>query len=213
MTSTKQFVWCYDQMCEARTSSGTVNAQYFPRGETISGTNYYYTLDHLGSVRELTDSAGTIQAQYSFDPFGIVAKISQAVACDFGFAGMYLHSRSSLNSTLFRPYSPGLGRFINRDPFEESGGINLFTYAVNNPANFVDPLGLCCSCPSSGRLAAYRGCIKACSCFTCDPPPLRRNWDRCMTKCLNNYYGLPVPPDWRNGSREGVDPVPVVPIG
>jgi uncharacterized protein RhaS with RHS repeats len=43
---------------------------------------------------------------------------------------------------MLRAYDPNLGRWINRDPIEESGGINLFGYVNNNPINFIDPFGL-----------------------------------------------------------------------
>ena len=39
-------------------------------------------------------------------------------------------------------YSAALGRFINRDPIAEQGGINLFGYVGNNPISFRDTLGL-----------------------------------------------------------------------
>jgi YD repeat-containing protein len=48
VTSTKQMVWADDARREARNSTGTVTAQYFSLGETISGSSYPYTIDHLG---------------------------------------------------------------------------------------------------------------------------------------------------------------------
>lgn len=44
-----------------------------------------------------------------------------------------------------RYYSPRIGRFINRDPIAEQGGLNLYAMVGNNPANAVDVLGLACS--------------------------------------------------------------------
>ena len=38
----------------------------------------------------------------------------------------------------FRFYSPGQGRFLNRDPIGELGGLNLYGFAGNNPINFWD---------------------------------------------------------------------------
>ena len=40
-----------------------------------------------------------------------------------------------------RFYSPSLGRFINRDPIEEQGGLNLYGFCGNNAINHWDFLG------------------------------------------------------------------------
>lgn len=41
-----------------------------------------------------------------------------------------------------RYYEPRNGRFINRDTIEESGGINLYGFVLNNPINRWDLLGM-----------------------------------------------------------------------
>jgi hypothetical protein len=41
-----------------------------------------------------------------------------------------------------RYYDPGLGRFLGEDPSDFYGGINFYTYVANDPANWIDPLGL-----------------------------------------------------------------------
>jgi uncharacterized protein RhaS with RHS repeats len=41
----------------------------------------------------------------------------------------------------FRFYEPSLQRWINRDPIAESGGINLYGFVGNDPANCVDQFG------------------------------------------------------------------------
>jgi len=42
----------------------------------------------------------------------------------------------------FRYYNPQTGRFANRDPIEERGGVNLYGMVKNNPVNYWDYLGL-----------------------------------------------------------------------
>ncbi len=69
VTSTKQFVWCDRRRCEQRDASSAITAQFFRGGETISGTKYFFEKDHLGSIRELTDNTGAVQAEYRYDPF------------------------------------------------------------------------------------------------------------------------------------------------
>ena len=142
VTSTKQFVWGRTRRLESRDGTGTILAQYFESGETISGSSYFWTRDRLGSVYEVTNGSGVIQSQYRFDPFGRVVTISAAVTPDLGFCGYFTHARSGLSLAVFRAYSAELGRWINRDPISEAGGVNLFEYAGNNTTCMVDPLGL-----------------------------------------------------------------------
>ena len=41
----------------------------------------------------------------------------------------------------YRSYSSELGRWINRDPIGEKGGVNLMGFVVNNPFRFTDHTG------------------------------------------------------------------------
>jgi RHS repeat-associated protein len=146
VTSTKQFIWCGNSRCEVRDGSGNLLNQYFALGQVNfsggTGTNYFYTKDHLGSIREMTDSSGTIQAQYAYSPWGEVTKLQGSLDSDFGFTGAYRHQRSGLNLTMYRAYNPALGRWLSRDPLGQSAGTNLYGYVMNNPISRIDPLGL-----------------------------------------------------------------------
>ena len=42
----------------------------------------------------------------------------------------------------YRYYSPRMGRWINRDPIEEEGGVNLYAMAKNNLIKTTDQLGM-----------------------------------------------------------------------
>ena len=125
--------------------------RFFDQGVKIeAGGNagrYFYARDHLGSIRELTDSGGAVRARYDYDPFGRRTLLAGDVEADFGLAGMFWSPEAELAVTRFRIYDPELGRWLSRDPLgmaEARQGPNLYAYVANNPLNLVDPLGLCC---------------------------------------------------------------------
>ena len=149
--SNRRFLWCDDEICEERTPGGAVAKRFFVQGMKIENGStagvFFYTRDHLGSVREVTDSDGKVRARYAYDPFGRRTRLIGELDADFGFAGMFLATEVGLNLTWFRAYDSGIGRWLSRDPLsnaEVEQGINLFIYVRNNPVNFVDLLGLCC---------------------------------------------------------------------
>jgi RHS repeat-associated protein len=160
--SLRRFVWCGEHICEERDASGAnVTKRFFAEGVKVeTGPNagvYYYTGDHLGSVREVTDASGVVRARYSYDPFGRRTKVSGDLDADFGFAGMFYSSEASLALTRFRAYDPELGRWLSRDPLdhaEVSQGPNLYAYVGNGPVNHTDPLGLL-----SGEQVAENGMV------------------------------------------------------
>ncbi len=154
--ATKQFIYSGTTLCEERDGSGNLVKQFFPQGQmnVISGTptNFYYEFDHLGNIVGVTNSSGAEVTTVCYDPYGnpSVTFLSGSVMPDFGFAGMYQHDRSKLNLATYRAYNPSLGRWINRDPIEEEGGLNLYAYVGNNPISGIDSLGLCPSSKTKG---------------------------------------------------------------
>ena len=66
---------------------------FFPQGEQGGALNYFYNRDHLGSVRELTDTAGAVRARYDYDPYGRRTKVAGDLDADFGYTGHYQHAR------------------------------------------------------------------------------------------------------------------------
>jgi RHS repeat-associated protein len=103
--------------------------------------------DGLGSVVALSDSAGTVQTQYTYEPFGKTTTAgasssnpSKYTAREDDDTGLYYYRA--------RYYSPTLQRFISEDPIGFSGGMNFYAYAENDPVNGTDPYGLktfvCC---------------------------------------------------------------------
>lgn len=148
-TSTKTFVWSGNTIAEERDTTGAnVTKRFFAEGEQRAGGadagNYYYSRDHLGSIREVTDASGALRAQYDYDAWGNQVVVTGDMNVDFGYTGHYFHQPSGLNLAMYRAYSPTMGRWISRDPLENAEmkqGPNLYAYVGNSPINRVDPRG------------------------------------------------------------------------
>src|SRR6266498_2652979 len=141
-TSTRKFVWCGMERCEFRDANDSVSVFVYPQGQFSGNRAYYYTRDHLNSIREMFKSDGTVVARYDYDPWGRSTTVINTTLPDFNFTGLYRHSASNLDFAVYRAYDPDLGRWITRDPIGEAGGVNLYGYVENDPDSFVDPLGL-----------------------------------------------------------------------
>jgi len=100
------------------------------------GELYYYLTDHLGSVRQLIDTAGNIKNSYDYEAYGSVHPEVEAAPNPAGFTGVILDRESSLLDYRWRKYSPTTGRFLQLD--RERAG---YAYCSNNPLRTRDPYG------------------------------------------------------------------------
>lgn len=122
--------------------------------QTDSAGARSFLTDPLGSTLALVDSTGTLQTQYTFEPFGNTTVGGSATTNSFAYTGRELDA-TGLYFYRARFYNPSLQRFISEDPMGFAGGVNGYAYAGNNPIDFVDPLGLdkktpnACSPPTS----------------------------------------------------------------
>lgn len=107
----------------------------------VGATKYFFTADHLGSTREVTDNLGNVVSRFDYDPYGNRTQVSGTFDPGVGFTGHFHHS-SGLVLTWYRAYDPVTARWLNRDPIGEAGGVNLYAYVGNNPVSHTDPLGL-----------------------------------------------------------------------
>jgi RHS repeat-associated protein len=100
--------------------------------------------DDLGSVRFVTDVAtGEVVQRLDYDEFGRVTQNTNPGFQPFGFAGGLLDETTGLLRLGARDYDPAVGRWMTKDPLGLAGGVtNLYEYALNDPINNVDPLGL-----------------------------------------------------------------------
>jgi RHS repeat-associated protein len=142
VTSNVTYLWAGGTIAEERDSTGaTVAKRYRTGGMMIGATKYFFTDDHLGSIREVTDSSGNVLSRFDYDLYGNRTQMSGTFDPGWGFTGHWHHS-SGLILTWFRVYDPQTGRWLKRDPIGELDGINLYAYAHDSPSNYVDKLGL-----------------------------------------------------------------------
>jgi RHS repeat-associated protein len=140
-TKQETFIWCGSRICQKR-SGTTVLRSYFANGFEENGTtDYFYTRDHLGSVREVVASDGiTVGSRLSYDPWGKVGETG-TVLSDFTYTGHYYDRQSGLSLAWYRGYDPNVGRWLSMDPIGLMGGFNLYGYVENDPARLADPTG------------------------------------------------------------------------
>ena len=161
-----------------------------------SGGTYRILSDHLGSPRLVVDAnSSAIIETITFDEFGnetdsLVGTLPTGyVRIPFGFAGGLYDPDTGLVRFGARDYDATTGRWTSKDPTRFSGGMNLYGYVVNDPANGLDPQGTgvltsAAVCAWAGRLCglgvlsqayAYFSCVKSClaertkaaSCLAC----------------------------------------------
>lgn len=109
-------------------------------------------VDHLGSIRAVSDPNGLSIDRQDFFPFG---EEPTAVPDEnrFKFTG---HERDesgrgdvigTLDAMHARYYAPALGRFLSLDPaapdWTQPQTLNRYTYVTNNPITLSDPTGRC----------------------------------------------------------------------
>lgn len=137
----------------------------------------YYAADGLGSIANLTDTAGLVQNSYVYDSWGAVKNQTGSLANSFGYTAREF-AEAGLDFYRARYYNPGIGRFISEDPLRMVG--ELYQYGANNPITYTDPTGLHTHQHEvpGGKLdilcgsGNYFGCFKGRADLACDCYPV-----------------------------------------
>lgn len=139
------FTWGPD-VADSRQGAGGVGGLLSVRSHTGSTTGVYYcTYDGSGNVVGLVArSSGDTAATYEYGPFGEVIRATGPMAAlnPIRFSSKYTDDETGLVYYGYRFYSPTAGRWVSRDPSQESGGLNLYGFVLNDPVNRIDPDGL-----------------------------------------------------------------------
>lgn len=106
---------------------------------------YFPSYDGNGNLTTLTKgSDGSLAARYEYSPFHKVIRATGPMAKEYTHlaATKYYDYESGLYYYGYRYYEPETGRWLSRDPIEENGGLNLYTFITNKPLESYDYLGL-----------------------------------------------------------------------
>jgi RHS repeat-associated protein len=113
--------------------------QFKASGKTVTGqlvASYEY--DAFGREVRAWGTNTPVTSQ----PPGLPASRPWADLLPFHYSSKLRDADSGFNYYGYRFYDPGAGRWLNRDPIEEAGGVNLYGIVGNDGVNTFDHLGL-----------------------------------------------------------------------
>jgi hypothetical protein len=107
----KRFVWCGSSPCEDRQGpSWGSGRHFFSHGFSELGSQDFYVVDHLGSVRDVTDPSGALVQRLAYDPWGRESLVFGSSITPFTYAEQ-MDFGGGVALTVHRAYSPELGRW------------------------------------------------------------------------------------------------------
>ncbi|MBX7225304.1 MAG: hypothetical protein K1X55_04690, partial [Chitinophagales bacterium] len=167
VTTTRLFVGNYER--ETKSTGGAARHIYYIYGPdglvciaVKLGTNapqYFYTYtDHLGSIVAVTNTAGVVQGEQSYDAWGRQRNADNwtdyagtgtitlnGFVLDRGYTGHQHLKEFGIINMNGRLYDPIVGRMLNPDNFVQDAtstqAFNRYSYVVNNPLKYSDPSG------------------------------------------------------------------------
>ena len=199
---TKRYIYDGEDILLEYDGSNVLQARYThgpgidePIAVTKGSSTYFYHQDGLGSVTDLTDSAGATAKSYSYDAYGNILESPGTLEQPYTYTGREFDAESGLYHYRARYYDPALQRFISKDPIGFRGGINFYTYVDNNPLKWTDPWGLA-NCPDCKKVKA--DCIEQCSDSSLPSGDHGFRFWNCVNKCME-----------ANGCSPSGDPLPL----
>jgi RHS repeat-associated protein len=193
----------YDRLNPVQETSGaTVLANILPglgidefltRTDVTSGLTSYFLTDALGSPVGITDAAGVVQTDYTYEPFGWTTVAGTPNSNSYQYTGRE-NDGTGLYYYRARYYHPALQRFVSEDPLnlatarlfkqvigssdpvcsalqKDSQRLNLYTYVKNRPLNSLDPTGLTHGCAGNFgcNVVYFITCFRLCLPFWGNP--------------------------------------------
>ncbi len=120
--------------------------------QNAAAATYYYTADQLGSTVVVTDAQGKTTERTAYDAYGKPSFIDaqgihteqSSIGNNILFTGREYDTETGTYYYRARNMQSDLGRFMQKDPMRYINGMNDYSYVVNAPTFYLDPLGLSC---------------------------------------------------------------------
>ena len=111
-----------------------------------------YALHDQWHVTGIVDTGGAAQERYIYSAFGVSTVLTGAFGSrasslsgwETRYGAYRFDAETALYCVRYRYLHPALGRWVSRDPIDERGGFNLYTFVSNDPIDWVDYFGLEC---------------------------------------------------------------------
>ena len=126
--------------------------QIYPNGYHTG--DYFYHYNHRGDVVSVTNSSGNEVAEYWYGAFGNMVRKTGTFDSPYQFSTKEYDAASGLSYFGFRYYSPAQGIWLSKDPLGYVNGLDLYSITINDPINWIDPLGL--------KQGSFRNCMDRC---------------------------------------------------
>lgn len=143
-TAVRSYTWGLD-LIGSLTESGGVGA-LLQLSDHLTGKAFGLTYDGNGNVASLVNlQTGALAASYEYSAYGesLRKEVFDAALTEqpFRFSTKWTDDETGLVYYGRRYYDSHQGRFLGRDPIEETGGLNLYGFCGNNSVNRWDYLG------------------------------------------------------------------------
>lgn len=142
----------------------------------------YFLQDHLHNTIGLADANGRAVDRLRYEAYGMGVSSSLT---RYNYTGREQDVATGLMFYRARWYDPERHRFLTEDPLGFIGGLNLYSYVLNNPISHNDPLGLIRDC-SAEQIECFRRCYNGNPPWPCGRDKGSR-YRYCQTMCLAAY--------------------------
>jgi RHS repeat-associated protein len=186
---------------QANPSEGALNTIFARALEGKKTDIQYYHKNYLDHVMAVSNANGYVIEHYRYTAFGepeiytpTGTKLTQTAIDNHILwnvrryepaSGLYLYK--------YRDYDAITGRWPSRDPIEERGGVNLYTFAYNLPIRYFDLLGKNPFSPEYSPLVDFSGNSRS-----QERPHVKNDIDGDGVVGPPRYPGFPDSPTWEH---------------